>query len=60
MAAIGNHYSLIELLVNFKADVNVTDTNGDSVLSLIMLKVEKNKSKSSIPKMEQTPAIHKV
>jgi len=54
MASVGNHYSLIELLVEAGAGVNMTDKDGNTAISLIMMKIEKNQPKSSIPNSESS------
>jgi len=46
LASWENHYTLIELLVNAGTDVNITDKDGDTAISLIMMKLDSSKSKS--------------
>ena len=45
LASWENHYTLIELLVKAGADVNVTDKDGDTAITLLMMKINSNKSK---------------
>ncbi len=60
VASWENYYSLIELLVKAGADINVSDKDDDTAISLITMKISKEKSKSFIPNSKESPNIHQV